>query len=134
MGKVMGTGKGGGGGVCPSTCRDERRRQGRDDGATGELSTFGKGAEGHESREDCVVGNLASGRMEEWLSEQQEYGDQQSTAAHVRDGKGRICGYLVQLCRGTGSVPVEWTTTVLQCSTRYNWHYRNMDQTRYGRR
>ena len=29
----------GGGGVYPGTCRDERRRQGRDDGATGELST-----------------------------------------------------------------------------------------------
>ena len=52
-------------GVYPGTCRDERRRQGRDDGATEELSTVGKGAEGQESREDRSVGNLVSGRRED---------------------------------------------------------------------
>ena len=58
VGKVLGPGKGGGGGggwgrgggVYPCTCRVERRRQGRDDGATGELSTVGKGAEGQGNR------------------------------------------------------------------------------------
>ena len=28
---------------------------------------------------------------------------------HVREGRGRICGCLVQVCRETGSVPEGWT-------------------------
>ena len=62
VGKVLGPGKGR---VYPGTCRDERCRQGRDDGATGELSTVGKGAEGQENREDRAVGNIDSGRRED---------------------------------------------------------------------
>ena len=53
MGPDKGGGGGGGGGDYPNTCRDERRRQGRYNGATRELLAVGKRAEG----QDCIVGN-----------------------------------------------------------------------------
>ena len=49
------------------------------------------------------VAGLTMRTAEEWRSSQ-------STAAHVREGIGRICGRLVQVCKETGSVSEGWTS------------------------